>query len=67
MSIAIVTDSTAYLPGQLCASVGVSVVPLHVIIDDREYTEGVDLPLEVLGAALRSSARVRSSARPCST
>ena len=63
MSVAVVTDSTANLPGQLCLSAGISVVPLHVIIDDREYTDGVDLPIEVLGAALRSSARV-STSRP---
>lgn len=66
MSTAVVTDSTGYLPPELIREAGLTVVPLHVIIDDQEYTEGVDLPMATLAAALRGSARV-STSRPSPT
>lgn len=66
MSTSVVTDSTGYLPPELVRKAGLTVVPLHVIIDDREYTEGVDLPMATLAAALRGSARV-STSRPSPT
>ncbi|HYO86143.1 MAG TPA: DegV family protein [Dermatophilaceae bacterium] len=63
MNIAVVTDSTAYLPDVMRQQAGVTVVPLHVIVGDHEYTEGVDLTAQALATALRSSARV-STSRP---
>jgi DegV family protein with EDD domain len=40
--IAVVTDSTAYLPEGLAASLDVAVVPLHVIVNGVPEVEGVD-------------------------
>lgn len=42
MSVVVVTDSSASLPADLVADLGILVVPLHVLVDDREIREGVD-------------------------
>ena len=41
--VAVVTDSTAYLPGGVAERYGVAVVPLHVVTADGEALEGVEL------------------------
>jgi DegV family protein with EDD domain len=41
--IAVVTDSTAYLPDGVAERYGVVVVPLHVVMVDGEALEGVDV------------------------
>ncbi len=38
-----VTDSSAYLPNWLITRHGVYVVPLSVVVDGREYREGIDI------------------------
>ena len=42
--VAIVTDSTAYLPPEYLKQYNIAVTPLSVIVDDQVYTDGVDLP-----------------------
>ncbi len=44
--IGICTDSNSQLPADLAQRFGVEVVPLTVVIDDREYLEGVDLGVD---------------------
>ena len=63
MSIAIVTDSTAYLPSSVVDAHGIHVVPLHVIIGGTEYSEGVDVSTAEVAAALRAFKPV-STSRP---
>ena len=63
MSVAIVTDSTASLPEDLAASHGIAVVPLHVVLGGRQYSEGVDVTTAELAAALRKFTTV-STSRP---
>lgn len=41
--VAIVTDSTAYLPQEYLKQYNIVVTPLSVILDDQVYTDGVDL------------------------
>ncbi len=41
--IGICTDSNSQLPPQLAGRFGVEIVPITVIVDDREFLEGVDL------------------------
>lgn len=38
--VAVVTDSTAYLPDGMAASHGVGVVPLHVVLGTHSGKEG---------------------------
>lgn len=63
MTIAIVTDSTAYLPAALVADRGILVVPLHVVLGGQEHSEGVDVTASDVAAALRSFVPV-STSRP---
>jgi len=63
VSVAIVTDSTASLPGDLVASHGVVVVPLHVVLGGQQYSEGVDISTAELAEALRRLTPV-STSRP---
>jgi DegV family protein with EDD domain len=63
VSIALVTDSTAYLPTSVVESRGIHVVPLHVVIGGHEYSEGVDVTTAEVATALRSFKPV-STSRP---
>lgn len=42
MAVVVVTDSSAGLPAELLGELGIEVVPLHVLVGDREIREGVD-------------------------
>ena len=66
MSVAIVTDTTAYLPSSVVAERGLRVVPLHVVIAGREFSEGVDVTTAEVAAALRAFRPV-STSRPAPT
>ena len=63
MSVAIVTDSTAYLPGSVLDAHSIQVVPLHVIVGGTEFSEGVDITTAEVAAALRAFKPV-STSRP---
>lgn len=41
--VAVITDSTAYLPDELLKKYQVSIVPLSIIWDDQNYRDGVDI------------------------
>jgi len=61
--VAVVTDSSAYLPDGFAARHAVHVVPLHVLIDDRSGLDGVDIgPAEV--AAALTGRRTVTTSRP---
>lgn len=63
VSVAIVTDSTAYLPAELvtAAAVPLTIVPLHVVIGGVEHGEGVDVTTQDRSAALRAFTPVTTS------
>lgn len=61
--VAVVTDSTAYLPADLVASRGIRVVPVQVIIDGHPYDEGTEITPTEVAAALRDWSVV-STSRP---
>jgi len=63
VSVAIVTDSTAYLPADLVVSQGIQVVPLHVVVGGQAFREGVDITTAEVAAALRTFTPV-STSRP---
>jgi DegV family protein with EDD domain len=61
--VAVVTDSSAYLPDGFAARHAVHVVPLHVLIDNESGLDGVDIgPAEV--AAALASKRTVTTSRP---
>ncbi len=59
--VAVVTDSTSYLPVGLAERYGVLVVPVHVVLAGREGSEGVDVSPADVAAALASRATVTTS------
>ena len=64
MKIAVVTDSTAYLPQQLIDENNITVVPIPVILDGQTYNEGVDISTADFYAKLRHSKAFPSTAQP---
>lgn len=62
-AVAVVTDSTAYLPGEIAEAVGIRVVPLQVIIGGVVRTEGADVGPAEVAAALAHGHPV-STSRP---
>ena len=61
--VALVTDSTAYLPIDLVAAHGIRIVPVQVIIGGVAYAEGVDVTPTEVAQALRAFTPV-STSRP---
>ena len=61
--VAIVTDSTAYLPTEVVAEHGIRVVPLQVVIGGTSYDEGSGVSSATVAEALRAWTPV-STSRP---
>lgn len=43
MKLAVVTDSTAYLPERIQDHADLFVIPIPVILDGKSYNEGIDI------------------------
>lgn len=63
MSVAVVTDSTAYLPPEVAAANGISVVPMRLAIGGVSYDEGRGVSADEVAEALRDFVPV-STSRP---
>ena len=61
MRVAVVTDSTSYLPEHLVRDRGIDVVPLQVVIGGTAYDEGSDASPATVAEALRSWTPVTTS------
>ncbi|WP_371481583.1 DegV family protein [Kitasatospora sp. NBC_00315] len=59
--LAIVTDSTAYLPQDAVDRHGITVVPLSVAVGDEVLADGVEITPKELAEALRAKHRVTTS------
>jgi DegV family protein with EDD domain len=59
--IAVVTDSTAYLPVELAREHGIEVVPLQVVIAGTSYDEGAEASSGTVADALRTWQPVTTS------
>jgi DegV family protein with EDD domain len=59
--VALVTDSTAYLPADLVASRHVLVVPVQVVVGGRPFDEGTEISPAEVAEALRSWSVVTTS------
>lgn len=65
--VAVVTDSTAYLPAGVAERYGVAVVPLHVVTSEGESLEGVDLTPAEFAAWITAPGRTASTRPPAPT
>lgn len=61
MPVAVVTDSSAYLPDGFASRHAVHVVPIHVLIDDCSGLDGVDIGPTDVAAALTGRRAVTTS------
>ncbi|MFY1698726.1 MULTISPECIES: DegV family protein [unclassified Solwaraspora] len=64
MPVAVVTDSTAYLPGTLADRPSLTVVPLTVVVDGVAHQEGLDLTPADVARALSVRRPAVSTSRP---
>ncbi|HEX9235247.1 MAG TPA: DegV family protein, partial [Actinomycetota bacterium] len=62
--VAIVTDSAANLPGALVAELGIEVVPMYLMFDDRVYRDGVDMAPEDLYQRLVTHSATATTSTP---
>lgn len=62
--VAVVTDSTAYLPDGLATDYGVGVVPLHVVLGSRSGQEGTEVSPDDVASALAERHVKVSTSRP---
>lgn len=59
--IKIVTDSVSDLPKQFIEEYGIEVIPLKVMVDGREYQDGVDLDTNKMFAMLEKNNSIKLS------
>jgi DegV family protein with EDD domain len=64
MSVAVVTDSTVYLPAELAGMHRLTVVPLTVVINGREAREGDEVTPAEVARALSARRVAVSTSRP---
>ena len=62
--VAIVTDSTAYVPKDLAEGLPIFTVPLHVIVGDNNYLDGVDIQPEEFYELQRQTKMVATTSQP---
>ncbi|HET6502722.1 MAG TPA: DegV family protein [Amycolatopsis sp.] len=63
MPVAVITDSTAYLPEGFAERFAIGVVPLHVLIDGISALDGIDVGPAALAGAL-AERRLVTTSRP---
>src|SRR5689334_2523691 len=64
MPVAVVTDSTAYLPDEAVARFGIEVVPLYVVLSGRSGEEGRDVSPADVARTLSVRGQHVSTSRP---
>jgi DegV family protein with EDD domain len=62
--VAVITDSTAYLPAELLEQYGIEVVPLYVTLAGRSGREGLDIKPHEVAQALSTRGQKVSTSRP---
>ncbi|HEY4605599.1 MAG TPA: DegV family protein [Blastococcus sp.] len=64
MSVAVITDSTAYLPDELVEGYGIHVVPLYVVLAGHSGREGRDIAPDDVARAMGARGQSVSTSRP---
>jgi DegV family protein with EDD domain len=59
--VAVVADSTLALPPAMAAGAGITIVPVHVVVDGRSLREGEEIQPSEVAALLRSGQRLTTS------
>lgn len=64
MKLAIVTDSTAYIPENLLEKYHIHTVPLSVVFGDESFREGIDITTAEFYAKVKQSKDLPSTSQP---
>lgn len=64
MKIALVTDSTAYLPDEIIKEYNISVIPLSVGFENNSYREGVDMTTDEFYEKVRTIEKLPTTSQP---
>ncbi|MCB5950637.1 DegV family protein [Enterococcus sp. BWT-B8] len=64
MKLAVVTDSTAYLPDRIKEHDDLFVIPIPVILDGKIYNEGIDIEADEYYDLLNSSSEFPTTSQP---
>ncbi|MFV0559370.1 MAG: DegV family protein [Enterococcus sp.] len=64
MKLAVVTDSTAFLPERIKSNPDLFVIPVPVILDGKIYNEGIDIEADEYYALLKNSTEFPSTSQP---
>jgi DegV family protein with EDD domain len=59
--VVVVTDSTGYLPPNTVDELGITVVPLQVVLDGTSYAEGIEIGGDRVAQALHAGVTVTTS------
>jgi len=62
--VLVVTDSTADLPPELVAELGITVVPLRVIFGDESFRDGIDLTSDEFFRRLQEAPELPTTSQP---
>jgi DegV family protein with EDD domain len=63
-NVAVVTDSTAYIPDAALNSLDIPVIPLWLIWDDERYRDGVDIDPQTFYRRLQERDTIPSTSQP---
>ncbi len=64
MKVAVMTDSTAYIPESVCAEHDIHMVPLSVVFGDTSYREEVDITTEAFYEKIRKADSLPKTSQP---
>lgn len=64
VKIAIVTDSTAYLPKDVRERLGIRMIPLSVIFGDETYREEIDMTADEFFVKIKQSPKLPTTSQP---
>ena len=64
MKLAVVTDSTAYLPERIKNHEDLFIIPIPVILDGKVYNEGIDIEADEYYALLKNSKEFPTTSQP---
>ncbi|MCF3943435.1 DegV family protein [Oceanobacillus alkalisoli] len=64
MKIAVMTDSTAYIPEKIREELNIHMVPLSVVFDDTSYREEIDITTEEFYEKLKNYKELPTTSQP---
>lgn len=64
MNVAVMTDSTAYIPADVRKKLDIHMVPLSVVFDDQAYEEEIDISTEAFYEKVKAAKHLPKTSQP---